>query len=88
MCRFSFTQSSHQNRICHLIIMPKTTKPRSSRAPRANTTTTTLAVASSSADALISGRIVNATKKGYQSNLRKIEEFYTQHNFNFVLPLL
>jgi hypothetical protein len=50
-------------------------------------TTTVLSSASSSAEALIGGRVVKATKQLYAGKIAGIEQFYTQHHLNFTLPL-
>ena len=50
-------------------------------------TTTVLSSASSSADALIGGRVVKATKQQYVGKIGAIEQFYRQHHLEFNLPL-
>jgi hypothetical protein len=49
--------------------------------------TSILSSASSSADALIGGRVVMATKQQYSSKLRAIRQFYTEHQIEFTLPV-
>ena len=46
-----------------------------------------LSAASSSADALIGGRVVPATKHQYQGKGRAIKDFYAQHRIEFNLPV-
>jgi hypothetical protein len=46
-----------------------------------------LSSASSSADALIGGRVVMATKQQYEGKIRAIQHFYAQQDIEFKLPL-
>jgi len=50
-------------------------------------TSTLLSCASSSADALIAGRVVKATTKTYALKVAAIEQFYIQQELDFTLPL-
>jgi hypothetical protein len=50
-------------------------------------TTAVLSSASSSADALIGGRVVNATKHQYKGKIRAIQQFYTQQRLEFNVPV-
>jgi hypothetical protein len=51
------------------------------------TAATALSSASSSADALIDGRVVQGTKHQYSIKVAAIQQFYIQHHLDFTLPL-
>lgn len=50
-------------------------------------TTTVLVNASSSAEALIGGRVVPQTKQTYAGRIAAIQRFYVENHLNFTLPL-